>query len=1247
MTTHLRRTLMSIILGFIITYSSPLPAQVKSAASGNWNTASTWIKYRTGTATFTNGSTTVSGSGTLFLSELQVGNTLVLQSSPSTVRGTIASIASNTSLTLAANATASTSGSFGIQSVPAASDSVFIVPGTTVTAASGGSCAGLTMEGGNSAATLNINSGVTITVSGPVKLVVPQTGNTTNLISIGAGTLNAGSVEITGGLNSKISEVLISSGTMNVSGSFIFPVSGTPVGQKLTFTGAGTANIGGDLTNNGTLTTFTGCTINFNGTGAQSIGAYTTYSDLTVNKSSGTATLLGAITVGRNLTITAGMLADNGFQITGNAVGTMSMGSTGVLILGSGSVATLFPTLYIPASISLHATSTVIYDATPSQTLAHGHRYGHFKIRGGGKTVAGGMNVDGDFSIDPGSTFPAGSHSHAVKGHFTNNGTLTQGTSTFTFNGGAGQTVGGSSPVTFNNITVANPSGVTLGRSVQTDGTLSLESGNLGIGSNTLTINGSVSTAGGGLAGGTTSDLVIGGSGGTLTIPSVEVNNLSVNRANGLTLGGTLATNGNVTLTVGLVTVGANGITIKRPIMGTRTNLRANNSSTVKISGNTSGIILPGSITQLGTLEVDNTSGATLEAPLSVTTGLSLMNGTLNNSSFSVTIENGATVSPGGGGLSSPPSYAGPVNLTYTNTTPLSTGSEMPTDPATLNNLTINGSGAVSLSNSVTVNGTLTLTSGTLEIGNKTLTLKGPVTRTGGILTGSSSSTILVTGSGGSVSIPAVNTGTLQINRAGGASFDGNVTVGTSLQLTSGTLSIGSNTLTINGGLTLTGGLLTGGPTSNITIGGTGTTPSIPGIDLGILEVNRSSGLSITGGVTVGSQLILTNGTLNTGGNPLTLGTSPTSRGTLSRSAGMINGCFRRWIGAETSENNIFPLAGAPAYSPANMSFTAAPTGGTLTGCFNPVDPGMAGFPLNDGGTILENIWPGGYWTITQGDGLSGGTYAAEFTTAIGSGVSNYQSLRIVKRANSSVNWSADGAHVTATGSNSNPTVKRSDLTSFSDFAIAGTSENALPVQIASFTAQYASSLGVRLEWTTVSEVNNFGFHVQRKAPGQGSFTTIAGSFVPGHGTTIVPQNYSYDDHTAPPGTWHYRLEQIDLDGSMNYSDPVEVDVLTSAGEESVEISAFALHQNYPNPFNPGTTVSYDLAQRSLVSLRVFNLIGQEVTTLVSGERAAGRHVEAFLANQLPSGVYLYVLHAAPPDGGRGFTAKRTMLLMK
>ncbi|HSL89001.1 MAG TPA: M14 family zinc carboxypeptidase [Ignavibacteriaceae bacterium] len=194
-----------------------------------------------------------------------------------------------------------------------------------------------------------------------------------------------------------------------------------------------------------------------------------------------------------------------------------------------------------------------------------------------------------------------------------------------------------------------------------------------------------------------------------------------------------------------------------------------------------------------------------------------------------------------------------------------------------------------------------------------------------------------------------------------------------------------------------------------------------------------------------------------------------------------------------------------------------------------------------------------------------------------------------------------------------------------------------IPVELASFTASVKGNI-VTLNWVTASEVNNRGFEVERKSPSPtpslmegASQTPLRGDwgaigFVEGKGTTTELTHYSFDDNNLAAGTYQYRIKQIDFDGTFKYYNLAQ----------SIEIGTptiFILEQNYPNPFNPSTKISYTIPSvistegRNLnVTLKVFDVLGNEVKTLVNEYKSAGRYEVEFDAGSLSSGVYYYQL---------------------
>ena len=197
------------------------------------------------------------------------------------------------------------------------------------------------------------------------------------------------------------------------------------------------------------------------------------------------------------------------------------------------------------------------------------------------------------------------------------------------------------------------------------------------------------------------------------------------------------------------------------------------------------------------------------------------------------------------------------------------------------------------------------------------------------------------------------------------------------------------------------------------------------------------------------------------------------------------------------------------------------------------------------------------------------------------------------------------------------------------NFSVCGS--DPIPVELASFTA-IADYGVVELSWITATETNNRGFEIQRSSGG--GYETI--EFVEGHGTTTEPQAYAYSDRIVSAGLYSYRLKQVDFDGSFGYSTVVEVDVPL--------LKEFALEQNYPNPFNPSTKIAFRLAVDSKVSLKVFDVLGQEVATLVNTNLVAGAHNVNFNASSLNSGVYFYRIEASGIDGTNFIDVKKMIL---
>lgn len=190
-------------------------------------------------------------------------------------------------------------------------------------------------------------------------------------------------------------------------------------------------------------------------------------------------------------------------------------------------------------------------------------------------------------------------------------------------------------------------------------------------------------------------------------------------------------------------------------------------------------------------------------------------------------------------------------------------------------------------------------------------------------------------------------------------------------------------------------------------------------------------------------------------------------------------------------------------------------------------------------------------------------------------------------------------------------------------------SNTALPVELTSFSAS-SSENGIIISWGTATEVNNYGFEIERMY--KNSWNKIA--FIEGHGNSNSPKEYSFIDKSVTNDKYSYRLKQIDFDGQFEYSNEIEVNISSKPGKYSIT-------QNYPNPFNPVTSIKYTIPDNEFVSIKVFDILGNEVATLVNENKNAGNYNVEFKADNFSSGLYFYKIQAG------SYTQIRKMLLLK
>ncbi|MBS1519089.1 MAG: T9SS type A sorting domain-containing protein [Bacteroidetes bacterium] len=199
---------------------------------------------------------------------------------------------------------------------------------------------------------------------------------------------------------------------------------------------------------------------------------------------------------------------------------------------------------------------------------------------------------------------------------------------------------------------------------------------------------------------------------------------------------------------------------------------------------------------------------------------------------------------------------------------------------------------------------------------------------------------------------------------------------------------------------------------------------------------------------------------------------------------------------------------------------------------------------------------------------------------------------------------------------------------------------NVLPAELTSFTS-IVNNRDVSLNWTTASELNNSGYEIERSdVRGLTSNEWIRIGNVTGNGTTNSQHSYIFTDGNLASGKYNYRLRQIDFNGNFEYSNlNNEVNIGTP--------SDYSLSQNYPNPFNPTTTIEYGILSASAnsesgyVSLKIYDISGKEVMTLVNEQKAPGFYTASFNASNMSSGTYYYTLKAGD------FVSAKKMTLLK
>jgi hypothetical protein len=188
-------------------------------------------------------------------------------------------------------------------------------------------------------------------------------------------------------------------------------------------------------------------------------------------------------------------------------------------------------------------------------------------------------------------------------------------------------------------------------------------------------------------------------------------------------------------------------------------------------------------------------------------------------------------------------------------------------------------------------------------------------------------------------------------------------------------------------------------------------------------------------------------------------------------------------------------------------------------------------------------------------------------------------------------------------------------------------------LELLSFTAVLLDNSNIKLDWSTISYADSYGFEVERTDSDTTNWEKIG--IVESKNILNTPVNYTFLDTSDKLNPiLKYRIKSVNADATSTILKEIEVEV------ENAPLS-FELAQNYPNPFNPSTTISWQTPVGSMQTLKVYDILGNEVATLVNEFMEAGQHEVEFEATNLASGVYVYRLQTAT------FTDTKKMMLLR
>jgi len=438
----------------------------------------------------------------------------------------------------------------------------------------------------------------------------------------------------------------------------------------------------------------------------------------------------------------------------------------------------------------------------------------------------------------------------------------------------------------------------------------------------------------------------------------------------------------------------------------------------------------------------------------------------------------------------------------------------------------------------------------------------------------------------------------------------------------SGLFDVANQSLTLNGTITRTNGTISANGTSWVTIGASFIPDALfLGNELSNLKIIDSTYTSLGGNLIIDGTLDVTGGKLNLNGKVITL--SPTST-----------------LLEDYYDNNV--VFGSSGYIQTTLTLTN-PNNNPCRG----IGVKISDVTHNLGVTTIKR-YHSQQIASTNGNGSISRWFDISPTNNSGlnaSAVFNYSAsdlnvtplipegnLAMYKSVDNGLTWSL------ATPGTLDKDNHKFTVTEISDFSlwVLGNSNAPMPVSLVSFTSNITGR-DVTLNWTTSSEQNNAGFEILRSSQNDNQNWAKVG-YVNGNGTKTTPSNYSFTDKKLSKDKYIYRLKQLDYNGNFEYHNLAN----------SVEIGTpkkFDVSQNYPNPFNPVTKIDFDLPYDSKVSIKLYDINGREVMTLINDQKPSGYYTILINGDKLSSGMYFYRLIAEA--NGEKFLVTKKMMLIK